>query len=124
VRRRGSGATRGGADGCRRRARRRWPEGSSGEPFSTARAWRGRGGGGEIYPGVGGEGNTAEEEIGGEVGAPAVSSGGGGAPVPACASRGGEVVRVEQGVVLPLYRVEREGGRARRRWSGSSPAGH
>jgi hypothetical protein len=33
-------------------------------------------------------------------------------------------VREMQGVVLPLYRAEREGGRARRRWSGSSPAGH
>jgi hypothetical protein len=66
----------------------------------------------------------AGEEIHGEVGAPAVSSGGGGAPVPARASRSGEVVRVEQGVVLPLYRAEREGGRAWRRWSGSSPAGH
>jgi hypothetical protein len=38
-----------------------------------------------------------------------VSSGGGGAPVPARASRGWEVVRVEQGVLLPLYRAEREG---------------
>jgi hypothetical protein len=66
----------------------------------------------------------AGEEIHGEVGASAVSSGGGGAPVPAHASRSGEVVRVEQGLVLPLYRAEREGGRARRRWSGSSPAGH
>jgi hypothetical protein len=38
-----------------------------------------------------------------------VSSGGGGAPVPARASRGGEVVRVEQGVLLPLYRAEGKG---------------
>jgi hypothetical protein len=76
-------------------------------------------------PRVGGEGNTAEEEIGGEVGAPVVSSGGGGgAPVPARACRRGEVVRVEQGVVLPLYRAEGEEGRARRRWRGSSPVRH
>jgi hypothetical protein len=33
-------------------------------------------------------------------------------------------VREMHGVVLPLYRAEREGERARRRWSGSSPAGH
>jgi hypothetical protein len=32
--------------------------------------------------------------------------------------------RDEEGVALPFYSPEREGRKARRRWSGSSPAGH
>jgi hypothetical protein len=37
-------------------ARQRWPERSSGAPNSKANAWRGRGGGGEVYRRFGEEG--------------------------------------------------------------------
>jgi hypothetical protein len=72
----------------------------------------------ETYPGVRWEGNAAEEEIGGEVGAPAVSSGGGGAAVRE--EERGEVrkMRELEGI---LYRAKRgaEGVRLRR-WAARS----
>jgi hypothetical protein len=100
------------------------PGKSSGARKKTGLAPKERGEGGDLTGGLRTAKVGAGEEIHGEVGALAVSSGGGEAPVPARASRGREVVRVEQGVVLPLYRAERDGRRARRRWSGSLPAGH
>jgi hypothetical protein len=124
--------TVGSCGGGRWRCQRRWTAGAErrragGEPksiprppFRTGKIPEERGECGDLTGGLRTAKGGAGLEIHGEVGAPAVSFGGGGAPVPARATRGGEVVRVEQGVVLPLYRAEREGGKVRRRWSGSS----
>jgi hypothetical protein len=54
--------------------------------------------------------------------APAVSSGGGGAPISARASRGGEVVRVEQGSGAPFIGWRRKGRGRARRWAARSVA--
>jgi hypothetical protein len=67
----------------------------------------------------GGKGTGEGDRDGSGGGAP--GSGGDGAAVRE--EERGEV-RETQGMMLPLYRAEREGERARRRWSGSSPAGH